>query len=124
KLTQWDLCRTSEPLQAYPNVLDCFGIGAVTGRESHHNWKMPVASRLIHFASTVTSNRNLDRCVDVTRRKAISRRAITVDINLHRGLAERREYGEVSDSRNGREHCLDLIRCVGKYLKIGTIELY
>jgi hypothetical protein len=71
----------------------------------------------------LSSDRRLDRGVDVAGRKAHARGAGAIDVDLNGRLPQRSEHREIGDALYGAQHAFDLVGGIGQRLQIVAEQL-
>ena len=111
------------PLRADGDVANGVEILPVARGKAHHHRKMPVAALLIEVARGLAADRGLNDRIDIASHKAVARRLVTIDVDRHRRLANRRQNSKVGDPFDGRQHILDLVSGGVHLLQVGSEQL-
>ncbi len=111
------------PRRADGDAADLLQAGAVLGIEAHHDREVAVAAGLIEVARRLAADGRLHGVVHIARGQAVAGGAVAVDGDLHRGLAERVEDGQVGDAGHARQRRLELGRGLLQRAEVGPEQL-
>ena len=97
---------------------------AIRRREAHDDRKIAIAACLVKAAGCLTSDRRLNRGVDVTRQQAITRSPNSVDVDADRRLTQRGQHREIGDAWHRCHDVLDLVGGSFKHFEIAAVQLH
>src|SRR5208282_562204 len=120
----WDDARPARVRRGDGDAADRSEVVSILRRQAHHDRKIAVTTLFVKVTRGLAAYGCLDGGVDVARRETVARGTRPVDVDPHRGLAERLQHREVGNTWHRLHHALDLLGGLRQRFEIVAVELY